>query len=149
MHYGYESDEASGADRTLNCGRHHSTCKSVTVKLIRHLLAILMVAVLVGVPAAQAAFAPPCHTVVAGVSDHQLLSDHASIPTPTPCNGMPCNGMMPGCLDMLDCGLNAGLPVQAVGESQEFIWTSAVYRISIDTHEGLTIKPDLGPPVTV
>jgi hypothetical protein len=135
---------ASG--RTLKYGRYHSTCKSVTVKLIRHLLAILMVAVLVGAPAVQAAFAPPRHAVV---SDHQLMSDQASASAPTPCNGMPCTGMMPGCLDMLDCGLNAGLPVQAAGESQEFIWTSAAYRISIDTHEGLTIKPDLGPPITV
>jgi hypothetical protein len=149
MHDGYERDEDSGTDWTLKYGRYHSICKSVTVRLIRQVLAILMVAVLVGAPAVQAAFALPCHTVVAGVSDVQLLSDQASVPTPTPCNGMPCNGMMPGCLDMLDCGLNAGLPVQAVGESQEFIWTSAVYRIGIDTHEGLTIKPDLGPPITV
>jgi hypothetical protein len=134
---------------TLKYGRYHSTCKSVTVKLIRHLLAILMVAVLVGAPAARAAFAPPCHAVVAGVSDHQLLPDQASAPAPTPCNGMPGNGMMPGCLDMLDCGLNAGLPVQAAGERQEFIWTSAIFRIGIDTHEGLTVKPDLGPPITV
>jgi hypothetical protein len=119
------------------------------VRLIRQLLAILMVAVLVGAPAVQAAFAPPCHTVAAGVSDHQLLSDQASVPTPIPCNGMPCSGMVAGCLDMLDCGLNAGLPVQVVGESQKLIWTSAVYRISIDTHEGLTVKPDLGPPITV
>ena len=76
-----------------------------------------------------------------------MLSDKASVSSPTPCNGMPCKGMTPGCLDMLDCGLNAGLPVQAVGVSQEFIWTSAVYRISIDTHEGLTIKPALNPPI--
>jgi hypothetical protein len=102
-----------------------------------------------GAPAVQAAFAPPCHTVVVDISDHQLRSDQVSVPTPTPCDGMPCNGMTPGCLDMLDCGLNAGLPVQAVGESQELIWTSAVYRIGIDAHEGLTVKPDLGPPITV
>jgi hypothetical protein len=149
MHDGYEPDAGFGTDRALKYGRQQSTCKSVTVRLIRQLLAILMAAVLVGAPAAQAAFAPPCHAVVAGVSDHQLLSDQASVPTPTPCNGMPCNGMMPGCLDMLDCGLNAGLPAQAAGESQELIWTSAVYRISVDTHEGLTVKPDLGPPITV
>jgi hypothetical protein len=149
MHDGYEPDEGCGTDRTLKYSRHHSTCKSVTVKLIRQLLAILMVAMLVGAPAVQAALAPPCHTVVAGISYHQLLSQHASVPTPTPCNGMPCDGMTPGCLDMLDCGLNAGLPVQSVGESQKLIWTPAVYRISIDTHEGLTVKPDLGPPITV
>jgi hypothetical protein len=121
----------------------------MTVRLIRQLLAILLAAVLVGAPAVQAAFAPPCHIVVVDISDHQLRSDQVSVPTPTPCDGMPCNGMTPGCLDMLDCGLNAGLPVQAVGESQELIWTSAVYRIGIDAHEGLTVKPDLGPPITV
>ena len=121
----------------------------MTARLIRQLLAILLAAVLVGAPAVQAAFAPPCHTVVAGISDHQLRSDQVSVPTPTPCNEMPCNGLMPGCLDMLDCGLNAGLRVQAVGEGQELVWTSAVYQIGIDAHVGLTIKPDLGPPITV
>jgi hypothetical protein len=114
------------------------------MRLIRQLLAILMVAVLIGAPAAQAAFTAPCNAVVANVSDQQSLSGQTSAPTP-----MPCKGTMPGCLDMLDCGLSAGLPVQAVGESQKPIWTSAVYPISIDTHEGLSVKPDLGPPITI
>jgi len=149
MHDEYEVDDDSGKDQILKYDRDQSISNDVTVRLIRQLLAIMMVAVLIGAPAVQAAFAPPCRTVIAGASDRQLVSDHASVPAPMPCNGMPCNGMMPGCLDMLDCGLNAGLPVQAVGESQKLIRISAVYRIGIDTHEGLTVKPDLGPPITI
>ena len=131
----------------MKYGNDQSTCKGMAVYLMRQLLSILMVVALIGAPAAQAAFAPPCRNVVAGALDRQLLSENAS--APVPCNGMPCNGMMPGCLDMLDCGVNAGLPVQGVGQSQKLIWTSAEYPIGIDMHEGLTVKPDLGPPITV
>jgi hypothetical protein len=116
----------------------------MTLRLIRQLLAILMMMVLIGAPAVQAAFTAPCHTVVANVSDQQLLSGQTSVPMP-----MPCKGSMPGCLDMLDCELSAGLPVQAAGESQKLIWVSAVYLIGTDTHEGLSVEPDLGPPITI
>jgi hypothetical protein len=149
MHDEYEVDDASGKDQILKDDRDQSITNGVTVRLIRQLLAILMVAVLIGAPAVQAAFAPPCRTVIAGASDRQLLSDHASVPTPTPCTGTPCKGMMPGCLDMLDCGINSGLPIQAVGVSHKLTWTSAVYRISTDTHEGLTVELDLHPPITI
>jgi hypothetical protein len=116
----------------------------MTVRLIRQLFAILMVAMLMGAPALQAAFPAPCHAAAANVSDHQSLSDQTSVPPP-----MPCEGTMPGCVDMLDCGLTAGLPAQAVGESQKLVWTSAVFPISTDAHEGLSVKPDLGPPITI
>jgi hypothetical protein len=119
------------------------------MRVFKQLLAILMMAVLIGAPAVQAAFAPSCHTIIVNASDYHLLSEQNSVSAPAPCNGTPCNEMMPGCLDMLDCGLNTGLPVQAVGASQKLIWTTAVYRISSDLHEGLTVEPDLGPPITI
>jgi hypothetical protein len=130
----------------LKDDRQQSTCGNMTMRLIRQLLTMLMVAVLIGAPAVQAAFTMPCHAVAASPSDqdHRLISDPTSVPVP-----MPCKGVTPGCLDMLDCGLSAGLPAQAVGESQKLIWTSAVYPISSDMHEGLSVKPDLGPPITI
>ena len=62
---------------------------------------------------------------------------------------MPCKGMMPECLDILGCGLNAGLPAQVVVQTPKLIWISAIYRAIADLHEGLSIKPDLGPPITI
>jgi len=121
----------------------------MTVKFLGRLVAILMVLVLTGAPAVQAAIAPSCHTVSAGASDDRQLFGQTLVATPMPDHGTPCDGMMPGCPDMLDCSANAGLPVQAVGESHKLIWTSDVYRAGIDMHEGLTVKPDLDPPITI
>jgi hypothetical protein len=112
-------------------------------RLIRLLFAIVIGTALVGAPAVQAATAMPCATVVTIDPDHTLSAGKASTSVPTPCKAMP------GCADMLGCGLSAGLPAHIGALSQERAWTSTVYRAIADAHEGLSVKPDLGPPITI
>jgi hypothetical protein len=112
------------------------------VRLFRRLFAIVIAMALMGAPAVQATITQPCDTVAASVSDHQLLSGQTPAPTP-------CKGMMPGCPDMLGCTLSAGLPTYAAAMAQELIWIPIAYRAITDAREGLSVKPDLGPPITI
>jgi hypothetical protein len=114
----------------------------MTLRLIRQLFAILIATVLIGAPAVQATMTMPCHTVVASATDHQLPSAQAPAPTL-------CKGTMSACAVMLGCGINAGLPAHITQAAHKLIWIPVAYRALTDAHEGLSIKPDLDPPITI
>jgi hypothetical protein len=114
------------------------------VRLIRSLLAILIATVLIGAPAVQATTDMPCHMVVASATGDQLSSTQAPDPVPAP-----FKGTMPGCTDVLVCGLSAALPAHVTTTSREPIWTSASYGAVVDSREGLSVQPDLVPPITI
>jgi hypothetical protein len=116
----------------------------MTGRLIRLLFAILIGTTLTGAPAVQAAIALPCDTVATSAPDHLLSSGHAPASAPTP-----CKGTMAGCADMLGCGLSTGLPAHATAAAHKLTWISAVYRAIADARVGLSVKPDLGPPITI
>ena len=111
----------------------------MTVRLIRQLFAILVAAVLIGAPAAQAMIVMPCDTVAASATGHKPPNQ-----APTPCNEMTA-----GCADMLGCGLSAPLPANVTAAAHELIWIKAAYPAISDAHQGLSIEPDLGPPITI
>jgi hypothetical protein len=113
-------------------------------RVIRQLLAIAIAILLVGAPTVQATITMPCDTVVTGAPDHQLST--GSTPTQIP---VPCKGMMPGCADMLGCAVTAGLPAHVTGAAHMLIWSSVAYQAVVSWHEGLSIKPYLGPPITI
>jgi hypothetical protein len=56
---------------------------------------------------------------------------------------------MAGCADMLGRGLSTGLPAHATAAAHKLTWISAVYRAIADARVGLSVKPDLGPPITI
>ena len=49
----------------------------------------------------------------------------------------------------VSCSLTAGLPAHVTGAAHMLIWTSVAYRAVVSWHEGLSIKPYLGPPITI
>ena len=112
------------------------------VRLIRSLLAILIAMVLIGAPGVPAAIAMPCDTIVASATDHQQLAGHHP-------NSTPCKEKMLGCAEMLGCGLTASLHVRDTVVSNQPIWVPAVYWPVADSLEGLFLKPDLGPPISI
>ena len=124
--------------------RQHSSWTEMMLRLIRSLLAILIATVLIGAPAVQATIDMPCHMVVASATGDQLSSTQAPDPMPTP-----CKGTMPGCTDVIVCGLSAALPAHVTATSHEPIWTSASYGAVVDSREGLSVQPDLVPPITI
>jgi hypothetical protein len=60
----------------------------------------------------------------------------------------PCKAMMTGCAEMLGCGLNASLQVR-VATATPVAWASVAYWSVPGSLEGLFVKPDLGPPITI
>jgi hypothetical protein len=126
----------------LKSDRQQSNSIGMTGRLFRLLFAILISTSLTGAPVVQAAIAMTCDTVVTSVPDHLLSSGQASA-------SAPCKGTMPGCADMLGCGITAGLPARVTAKAHKLTWTSAVYRAIADAREGLSVKPDLGPPITI
>jgi hypothetical protein len=131
-------------NRILKSGRQQSNYKDMMGRVIRQLFAIVIATMLIGVPTVQATITMPCDAVVTIASDYHLSA--GSAPTQTP---VPCKGMMPGCTDMFGCAVTAGLPAHVTGTAHKLIWTSVAYRAAIGWHEGLSIKPYLGPPITI
>ena len=127
----------------MKSGHQRSNSYGMMSRLIRLLFAIVIGMALVGAPAVQAATAMPCATVVAAIGDHTLSAGKDPTSAPMPCKAMP------SCADMFGCGLSAGLPAHIAAVSQERAWTSPVYRAIADAHEGLSVEPDLGPPIAI
>jgi hypothetical protein len=115
----------------------------MTGRLIRLLFALVIGTALIGAPAVQAAIVIPCDVVVTNAPDHLLSSEQAPVSIPTPCKAMP------GCADMLGCAPTLGLPARITATAHKLIGTSVAYQAVADWHEGLSIKPYLGPPITI
>lgn len=111
-------------------------------KLIRLLFAIVVAAGLVGGPAVQAAAVTmPCHTGISVTHSHAVSAPHAPTPAPS-------KAMMPGCAEMLGCGVSANLRTR-VATATQVAWTSVAYWSVPGSLEGLFVEPNLFPPITV
>jgi hypothetical protein len=62
---------------------------------------------------------------------------------PVPC----CPGKAPSCMTGAGCVFLVGLPLPASALSGSFAWSMLAYAISHDRGEGLSIRPDLFPPI--
>jgi hypothetical protein len=113
----------------------------MTMTLLRRLFAVLIAAALVGAPV-QAAIVMPCDTVIASAPDHPLFSDQAPAATP-------CDGMRLICPDMIGCGVIFDLPAQVPGVVQRLIWAAADYWATVDLPPGLSVEPDIDPPIMI
>jgi hypothetical protein len=111
------------------------------MRLLRRLFAVLIATALIGAPV-QAAIVMPCDAVVASAPDHPLFSDQAPASTP-------CDGMMLICPDMIGCGVTAGLPAHVTGVAHKLIWAPATYWATADLPQGLSVEPDIDPPITI
>jgi len=138
------ADPIGRKDRVLKSDRQRSNSIGMTGRLIRLLFAVLVGTALIGAPAVQAAIAMPCETVVTSAPNHPLSSGQTPAPAPAP-----CKGVMPGCADMLGCAITAGLPPRITATAHKIFWTSITYKAVADWLEGLSIKPYLGPPITI
>ena len=118
-----------------------SSCLDTMLRLIRSVLAILIATVLIAAPAVQAA-AMPCDTDVTSAPDLQHPSDHDQ-------KSKSCNDKMSSCVDILGCGLNAGLPGRIAMTTSQAVWTSAAYWPVADLLAGLSVEPNLGPPISI
>jgi hypothetical protein len=111
------------------------------LRLIKSVLAILIATAFIVAPAVQAA-AMPCDTDVTSVPDLQHPSGHDHKSTS-------CNNKMSTCVDIPGCGLSAGLPGRIAMTTSQAVWTSAAYWPVADLLAGLSVEPNLGPPISI
>jgi hypothetical protein len=59
----------------------------------------------------------------------------------------PCTGHMPNCIDYLGCGTVSTLPASPVAIAVVFEWTSLNYDFAPTPLFGISVKPELSPPI--
>ena len=62
---------------------------------------------------------------------------------------MPCKGMVPGCVTDLGCIFLVSLPAPNVTLFTVTAWSSVIYDNASEALPGRTVKPALGPPISL
>ena len=114
------------------------------VKLLRQILALLIMTAYVGVTVFQVAPVYAANTDMSSSSSMNGMMHKQAGQS----DKMPCKGMLPNCITDLGCIFLLSLP--AAPELNVFTrtaWLSVVYPGSSQFLHGRTIKPALGPPI--
>lgn len=59
----------------------------------------------------------------------------------------PCTGHMPNCVDHICCVTSSALPVSLAWVGMPFEWTSLYYPFAPESLSGISVKPELSPPI--
>ena len=62
---------------------------------------------------------------------------------------MPCKGMLPNRMIDIGCIFLVSLPTPDTDLFTPSSWSSVIYQSASDTLHGRTIKPALGPPISL
>jgi hypothetical protein len=114
------------------------------VKLLRQILSVLIVTAYVGATMLQAApsFAANTDINPAAMGGMGHDQDH-------PGDKMPCKGMLPNCVTDIGCIFLVTVPTPDLNLFTTTIWSSVIYDNASDALRGRTIKPALGPPISL
>ena len=114
----------------------------MAVKLLRRILALLIVTAYVGATV-QAAPAYAAHADMNHSSMNGMMHEHDS-----PGDKMPCKGMLPNCVTDIGCIFLVSLPAPDLTLVAMTAWSSVIYDNTSEGSRGRTIKPALGPPIS-
>ena len=59
----------------------------------------------------------------------------------------PCTGQMPNCIDHLGCLTVFALPASPTSVAVAFEWASLDYDLAAESLSGISVKPELSPPI--
>jgi len=119
------------------------------VTLLRRILAVMIVIAYVGATMLQVV---PSYAASTG-TNHAAMS-HMDMGGMThdqnnPGDKMPCKGMLPGCVTDLGCIFLVSLPPPDLTPVTVTAWSSVSYDNRSQGLNGRTIKPALGPPISL
>ena len=117
------------------------------VTLLRRILTIFIVTAYVGAAmlqvtpsfAANMNHAAMSHTHMGGMMHEQDGQG----------DKMPCKGMLPGCVTDLGCIFLVSVPAPYLTLVTMTAWSSVIYTGSSESLRGRSIKPALGPPISL
>ncbi len=59
----------------------------------------------------------------------------------------PCTGHTPSCVDRIGCITVSALPTSPAAIAVPVEWTSLDFHLALESLAGLSVKPDLSPPI--
>jgi hypothetical protein len=114
------------------------------MKLLRQILALLIVTAYVGATVFQVApvFAASAGTGSAAMKSMMHEQDGQGDKTP-------CKGMLPNCVTDIGCIFLVSMPTPGLNLVATTTWSSVIYDNAYEALPGRTIKPALGPPISL
>jgi hypothetical protein len=112
------------------------------VKLLRRFLALLIVTAYIGATTLQAA----TYAANAGMDGSSMAGMMHEPDGQT--DKMPCKGMLPNCMTDIGCIFLVTMPAPDL-DLFTTSWSSVIYDNASDALHGRTIKPALGPPISL
>jgi hypothetical protein len=114
------------------------------VKLLRRIFALVIVTAYVGATVFQAAPTYAANADMSPSSMNSMMHEHDS-----PGDKMPCKGVLPGCVTDLGCIFLVSPPAPDLTLATVTAWSSVIYSGSSSSLRGRSIKPALGPPISL
>ena len=114
------------------------------MKLLRRILALLIVTAYVGATMPQIASSYASNAGMNHAAMGGMMQDQDD-----PGDKTPCNGMLPGCVTDLGCIFLLSLPAPELTLVTVTAWSPVSYDIAFRGTRGRTIEPALGPPISL
>jgi hypothetical protein len=116
----------------------------MSVKLLRQILTLLIVTAYVGATMLPAAPSFATKTDMNPAAMNGMMHEE-----PGQGDKMPCKGMLPGCITDIGCIFLVSVPTPDLTLVTTTTWSSVIYDNASDALRGRTIKPALGPPISL
>ena len=114
------------------------------MKLLRRILVLLIVTAYVGATVFQVAPVFAASTATGSAAMNGMMHGQD-----VPGDKMPCKGMLPGCITDIGCIFLVSVPTPDLTLVTTTTWSSVIYDNASDALRGRTIKPALGPPISL
>ena len=114
------------------------------VKLFRRILTLLIVTAYVGATVLQVVPTYAADADMSSASMAGMMHEHES-----PGDKMPCKGMLPNCVTDIGCIFLVSLPTPDLNLFTTTTWSSVIYHNASEALRGRSIKPALGPPISL
>ena len=114
------------------------------VTLLRRIFALLIVTAYIGATVHQVAptYAANSHTSGSSMACMMHEPDGQT-------DKMPCKGMLPNCMTDIGCIFLLTMPAPDPDLFTRTSWAAVIYDTASDALRGRTIKPALGPPISL
>ncbi len=133
------------------------------MKLLRRILSLIIVTAYVGATVLQAAPAYAAIAPMSGSSTSAMMHGQQGLADKIPCkdisgmvhgeNGqadkMPCKGKLPNCMTDIGCIFLLSMPTPDLTLFTTTGWSPVIYNNAPGALHGRTIKPALGPPISL
>ena len=114
------------------------------MKLFRRILILLIVTAYVGATTLQIALTSAANADRDAAAMNGMMHDQGGQG-----DRMPCKGMLPGCITDIGCIFLVSVPTPDLTLATTTSWSSVIYGNASDALRGRTIKPALGPPISL